>query len=110
MPRMEFRCDSSGKRLPDNYKAAQGEDIKTVSVTYDSKVTLKGYEDIIVKTALGEEELHKSTKVSGVGNLSAIGYIHGAKNTCFLVTRLDKAKHTIQIDKMGKVNAGKHEF
>lgn len=45
-----------------------------------------------------------------MGNLSPIGYIHSSQNTCFLVTRLDETKHSIQIDKQGKVNSGSHDF
>ena len=107
MPRITIARDKKGNVVKD---PKQGDELVKVDVTYDNKVSLKGHEDIIWKTATGGEPLHKSTKVTGMGNLSPIGYIHSSQNTCFLVTRLDKAKHTIQIDKQGKVNSGSHDF
>jgi hypothetical protein len=107
MPRLEIKRDAKGNKVQ---SPKQGDQLVNVEVTYDSKVNLSGHEDIVWKTATGGTPLHKSDKVKGQGNLNAIGYIHSSQNQCFLVTRLDTAKKTIQIDKQGKVNAGVHEF
>lgn len=126
MPRTTIRRDPSGAKFleldehgkpklvkgkpVERTKLKQGEKNIAVEVTYANGVNISGHEDIIWKTATGKEDLHLSDKVSGQGNLAPIGYIHSYKNTCFLVTRLSTGSHTIQIDKMGKVNGGWHRF
>jgi len=112
MPRTTIRCDAKGVPFKDQkIKLKQGDVSINVDVTHDSKVGIKGYEDCICATAMGSKKLHESTKVKGIGTLTPKGYIHAySGNVCFLVTRLDTSKHTIQIDKQGKVNSGMHEF
>lgn len=109
MPKAELRCDAKGVIIPKTTKLKQGDEPTKIEVTYDSHVTIDGYEQAIADTALGKTKLHATTNASGVGNVDAKGYIHTGK-MLFLVSRLDTKKHTIQIEKEGKVNSGKHEF
>jgi hypothetical protein len=110
--RTEIKRDTKGN--PFKTPPKQGDEVVRVQVTHSVPIP-KGFEDLIFKTAVaGKDALHKSTKVRGQGNLNPMGYIHGPKNTCLLVTRMgqDRAKkiYTIQIDKLGDVNNGWHVF
>ena len=109
MPRMSIKLNKDGT-APKPVKQGEKSTAIEVQVTYDSKVNIKGHEKDVFLTALGLKDLHKTAKAQGVGNVPAIGYIHCGDDTLFLVSRLDKAKHTIQIDKQGKVSGGVHKF
>lgn len=107
MPRVEIKRNADGSKNP---SPKQGDELVVASVTLASGVDIKGHEDIVWRTATGDEPLHQSKKISGTGSLTYKGYIHSSTNTLFLVTRLDTKKRTIQIDMMGKVKAGVHDF
>jgi len=115
MPRIELKRKTAG--------AATGpgaaKSVVAVKVTYDShipKATIEKYSSEIIKAVedVGSrgitKGLHQTSKVRGVGNLKAIGYIHGHGDVCLLVTRVDPRNMTIQIDKVGDVNNGVHVF
>ncbi|HZS83040.1 MAG TPA: hypothetical protein VFA50_09210 [Stellaceae bacterium] len=109
MPRMSIKMNKDGtpaKAVKQGEKSTAIE----VQVTYDSKVNIKGHEKDVFLTALGLKKLHGTEKAQGVGNIPAKGYIHCGDDTLYLVSRLDTAKHTIQIDKQGKVSSGVHKF
>jgi hypothetical protein len=122
MPRLDIKRDKhgnefkddKGNRVPAPSAPGAAASVVTVKVTYDShipKSLIETHGNAIWKTAVsGESALHKSTKVRGQGNLQPIGYIHSHGDVCFLVTRINAGQRTIQIDKVGKVNAGVHVF
>jgi hypothetical protein len=106
---MTIRLNKDGS-APKPVKQGEKSTAIEVQVTYDSKVNITGHEKDVFLTAVGLKELHKTSKAQGVGNVPAIGYIHSSGDVLYLVSRLDKAKHTIQIDKQGKVSSGVHKF
>jgi len=100
-------------RAKDGNKAAtfkQGEKNTNIEVDVSSNVNITGYEQIIWETGAGFKPLHESKKATNCPK-NAIGYIHSLKgNKLFAVSRLDKAKHTLEIVGQGDVSGGVHRF
>lgn len=88
----------------------QGETNTNITVEVSSSVNITGYEQIIWETGAGLKPLHQTSKARNCPR-AAIGYIHSLKgNKLFAVSRLDKAKHTLEIIAEGNVNSGVHAF
>ncbi|MDT4892900.1 MAG: hypothetical protein QOE97_1935 [Pseudonocardiales bacterium] len=112
MARTEIKRDPKGNKVTGTAPTGPGaaKSVVTVQVTYPTGVDLRDLEQLIWETATGSKKLHLTSEAQG-NTTGGKGYIHSKGNPkLLLVSRVDTAKHTIEIIRQGKVSGGVHKF